>query len=44
MTELTYPKDKLQIIAIDDASTDRTGEIADKFAEKYESIKVVHRY
>ena len=44
MTELTYPKDKLQIIVIDDASTDRTSEIADKFAEKYESMKVVHRY
>jgi len=44
MTELTYPRDKLQIIAIDDASTDRTSEITDKFAQKYESIKVVHRY
>ena len=44
MTELTYPKDKLQIIVIDDASTDRTSEITDKFAEKYESMKVVHRY
>jgi cellulose synthase/poly-beta-1,6-N-acetylglucosamine synthase-like glycosyltransferase len=43
MTELTYPKDKLQIIVIDDASTDGTSEIADKFAEKNESIKVVHR-
>jgi cellulose synthase/poly-beta-1,6-N-acetylglucosamine synthase-like glycosyltransferase len=44
MTELTYPKDKLQIIVIDDASIDRTSEITDRFAEKYESIKVVHRY
>jgi len=44
MTELTYPKDKLQIIVIDDASTDRTSEVADKFAEKYGAIKVVHRY
>ena len=44
MTELTYPRDKLQIIVIDDASTDRTSEITDKFAEKYESMKVVHRY
>jgi len=43
MTELTYPKDKLQIIAVDDASTDRTSEIVDKFAEKYNSIKVIHR-
>jgi len=44
MTELTYPKDKLQIIVIDDASTDRTSEITDKIAEKHESMKVVHRY
>lgn len=44
MTKLTYPKDKLQIIVIDDASTDKTSEIADRFAEKYESMKVVHRY
>jgi len=43
MTELTYPKEKLQIIAIDDASTDRTGKIADEIAEKHKSIKVVHR-
>jgi len=44
MTELTYPKDKLQIIVIDDASTDRTSEITDKFADNHKSIKVVHRY
>lgn len=43
MTELTYPKGKFQIITIDDASTDRTSEIVDKFAEKYDSIKVIHR-
>ncbi|MDH5450103.1 MAG: glycosyltransferase family 2 protein [Candidatus Bathyarchaeota archaeon] len=44
MIELTYPKDKLQIIVIDDASTDKTNEIADKYAEKCESMTVVHRY
>jgi len=43
MTELTYPKEKLEVIVIDDASTDQTGEIAEEFAKKYEYIKVAHR-
>jgi cellulose synthase/poly-beta-1,6-N-acetylglucosamine synthase-like glycosyltransferase len=43
MTELTYPRDKLEIIVVDDASTDTTGEIAEKFAQSYSHIKVVHR-
>jgi len=43
MTELTYPKNRLEVIAIDDASTDSTGEIADGFAENYSYIKALHR-
>jgi len=43
MTELTYPKEKIEIIVIDDASTDRTGEKAKKFAEEHKFISVVHR-
>lgn len=43
MTELTYPKEKLEVIVIDDASTDRTSEIADEFVRKHEYIKVFHR-
>ena len=43
MTELTYPKDKLEIIVVNDASTDATGEIAEEFAKRYAYIKVVHR-
>jgi len=43
MTELTYSKEKLEVIVIDDASSDRTGEIAEEFAKKREYIKVVHR-
>ena len=43
MTELTYPKEKFELIVIDDASTDRTGEKAEKFAKKHKFIHVVHR-
>jgi len=43
MTELTYPKDKVQIIVIDDASTDNTGEIAEEYSKTHSHIKVVHR-
>ncbi len=42
MTELTYPKEKFEVIVIDDASTDRTGENAKKFAKKHKFIHVVH--
>jgi len=43
MTELTYPKDKLEVIVVNDASTDATGKIAERFAKRYPHIKVVHR-
>ncbi len=43
MTELTYPKDKLEVIVIDDGSADQTGNIAERFAKKYEYIGVIHR-
>ena len=43
MTELTYPKEKLEVIVIDDASTDQTSEIAEEFAKEHEYIKVAHR-
>jgi len=41
--ELTYPKEKLEIIVVDDASTDKTSDIAESFAKKYNQIKVIHR-
>jgi len=43
ITELTYPKDKLDVIVIDDASTDNTGRIAEGFAQAYNYFKVIHR-
>jgi cellulose synthase/poly-beta-1,6-N-acetylglucosamine synthase-like glycosyltransferase len=43
MAELSYPKSKLEIIMIDDASTDETGQIADAFSKQYQFIKVLHR-
>jgi cellulose synthase/poly-beta-1,6-N-acetylglucosamine synthase-like glycosyltransferase len=43
MTELTYPKDKLQVIVIDDASSDSTGKIADKYSSQHAFMEVLHR-
>ena len=43
MTELSYPKDKLEIILINDASTDNTGRIAEEYSNQHKLIKVLHR-
>jgi cellulose synthase/poly-beta-1,6-N-acetylglucosamine synthase-like glycosyltransferase len=43
MTELTYPKEKFEVIVIDDASSDRTGEKAKLFAKNYRFMHVVQR-
>jgi cellulose synthase/poly-beta-1,6-N-acetylglucosamine synthase-like glycosyltransferase len=43
MTQLTYPTDKLQVLVIDDASSDGTGQVADEFARRYGFIEVLHR-
>ena len=43
MTELTYQQDKLQVITIDDASSDRTRHIAEEFSNRYSFIEVLHR-
>jgi cellulose synthase/poly-beta-1,6-N-acetylglucosamine synthase-like glycosyltransferase len=43
ITQLTYPKDRLEVVVIDDASTDSTGKIADEFAKAHSFVKVIHR-
>ena len=43
MTELTYPKDKLQVIVVDDGSTDATPSIAQHYSNICKHIMVVHR-
>ena len=43
MVELIYPKLKLEVIVIDDASIDNTFEKAKWFAEKYDFIKIIQR-
>lgn len=44
LTRLTYPKDRLEIIIIDDASSDQTGRIADEYSQKSNFISVIHRH
>ena len=42
MIRLNYPKDKLEVIVINDNSSDSTGSIIDRYAEQYPFIKAVH--
>lgn len=42
MVSLNYPKDRLEVVVINDNSSDRTGEIIDEYAKKYPFIKTVH--
>lgn len=43
ITKLSYPKNKLEVVLIDDASSDATGKIADEYAKLYGFIQVLHR-
>jgi cellulose synthase/poly-beta-1,6-N-acetylglucosamine synthase-like glycosyltransferase len=43
LTELLYPKDKTQVVVIDDVSADSTGKIVDEYSEKYGYITALHR-
>ena len=38
-----YPKELLEIIVVDDGSTDSTGSIADEYADKYQNVTVLHK-
>jgi len=41
--EFTYPKERLQVLVVDDGSTDGTGKTVDEFACKYDFIEPLHR-
>lgn len=43
LVDCDYDWNRMQILAINDRSTDRTGEIIDAFSEKYPIIKAIHR-
>ena len=43
LCSLDYPLDKFEVWAIDDNSSDRTGEILDQLTQEYSQLKVVHR-
>lgn len=43
LTLLTYPKNKLHVIVVNDASFDQTGRIAEKYSQVYDFIEVLHR-
>src|SRR3989344_9085795 len=36
---LEYPKEKLELVVVDDGSKDRTGDIAKKFAAAHSNVK-----
>lgn len=42
LMQSNYPRENFEVIAVNDRSSDKTGEIIDGFAIKYPNIKVVH--
>lgn len=42
MINLNYPKDKLEVIPVNDNSSDETGFIVDEYAKRYPFIKPLH--
>lgn len=41
MVNLYYPKDRLEVIVVNDNSSDRTGDIVEEFSRQYDFIKMV---
>ncbi len=42
MTSLNYPADRFEVIVVNDASSDKTAEIADRWASAYANVRAVH--
>ncbi|MBO4458002.1 MAG: glycosyltransferase [Butyrivibrio sp.] len=43
VAEQEYPKDKLEIILVDDGSTDSTGALCDELASRYSNVIALHK-
>lgn len=43
VAEQDYPNDKLEVIIVDDGSTDSTGELCDKLSSVYENVTALHK-
>lgn len=43
LVDLDYPKEKKEIIVINDGSTDKTQQIAERLAKKYPQVKVLNK-
>lgn len=43
LVALSYPKNKMQVIVVDDASSDETGQIVDDFSKNYHFIECLHQ-
>ncbi len=41
--ELNYPKDKIEVIVINDGSTDKTKKIVEKLISKYPNLKLINK-
>lgn len=43
VAEQDYPRALMQIIVVDDGSTDSTGAVADRLSSEYENVEVIHK-
>ncbi len=43
VAEQDYPKSLMQVIVVDDGSTDSTGVVADRLSSEYENVEVIHK-